>query len=417
MHRVLIIIGMVLGTVSATAQSTLREYTEKVIAYNISMQRATLATEAAEAELRRAKKGQLPAIVFDRAATLDFQRRQGERNWGWQSSLEARQLIYGGGAVKAAVESSKCEIELSLMEEEMARRSTILSAERAYWHLSHAAEYRESIREYVAIIESLREVIARRVEEGYSSKGDLLQIDSRLSDAEYQLSEAEQAYLIALHSYNSLCGMPLDTHISLLESILGISHTPQRSDLTEFFDRHPEQRIAELRAEIARYEVRSTSAPYLPQITLNLFGNIQPTLPHTRESKIAFGGGAVVDFHTPIFHFGERRAAVAAAKSRQLSYEVERERVEDDIMLYEQDAWTNILHTLARLQTSRRSLEIARENLDISTYAYNEGETTIIDVMQAQISWLQSYRNMLAAHYDYAIALAEYRYITGREQG
>jgi outer membrane protein TolC len=56
---------------------------------------------------------------------------------------------------------------------------------------------------------------------------------------------------------------------------------------------------------------------------------------------------------------------------------------------------------------------IADENLEISTYAYNEGQTTILDVMQAQISWLQAYRNMLSANYDYHMAIAEYRYIIG----
>ena len=83
-----------------------------------------------------------------------------------------------------------------------------------------------------------------------------------------------------------------------------------------------------------------------------------------------------------------------------------------NLFLEEQDAWTNILHTLSRVETSARSLEIARENLEISTYAYNEGESSILDVMQAQISWLQTYKNYLAAHLDYALAVAQYSYVT-----
>ena len=62
---------------------------------------------------------------------------------------------------------------------------------------------------------------------------------------------------------------------------------------------------------------------------------------------------------------------------------------------------------------AQESMAIAEENLTISTYAYNEGQTTILDVLQAQISWLQTYHNMLAAHYDYQMAVAEYRYIIG----
>ena len=65
------------------------------------------------------------------------------------------------------------------------------------------------------------------------------------------------------------------------------------------------------------------------------------------------------------------------------------------------------------MEAVQRNLDIARENLDISTYSYREGVATILDVLQAQISWLQIYENAIAAEYDYAVAIASYRYIVG----
>ena len=102
-----------------------------------------------------------------------------------------------------------------------------------------------------------------------------------------------------------------------------------------------------------------------------------------------------------------------AAKSTQLSSELEVENVADNLRLVEHDGWTNIERTWQRVVAAQESMTIAEENLEISTFAYNEGQTTILDVLQAQISWLQTYRNMLAAHYDYQMAVAEYRYIVG----
>ena len=176
---------------------------------------------------------------------------------------------------------------------------------------------------------------------------------------------------------------------------------------------HPEHLIAEFEAAKARWAVRSTSAGYMPSIELRISGDLSPTLPHTASSSLKLQGGAILDFHTPIFHFGERRRAVRAAKSEQISYELIIEDVADQLTLREENSWTNVVRRRERLESIARSLYIARENLDISTYAYNEGQTTILDVMQAQISWLQIYRNMLAAHYDYSIAVAEYRWLVG----
>ncbi len=37
---------------------------------------------------------------------------------------------------------------------------------------------------------------------------------------------------------------------------------------------------------------------------------------------------------------------------------------------------------------------------------------TILDVMQAQLSWIQIYTNAIRAHYSYAVAVSDYRRIT-----
>ena len=85
--------------------------------------------------------------------------------------------------------------------------------------------------------------------------------------------------------------------------------------------------------------------------------------------------------------------------------------VVDQITLDESDAWTNLCSTNERVATAQRNLDIADENLEISTYSYREGLSTILDVLQAQLSWLQIYTNAIIARYDYAVAVAAYDYV------
>ncbi len=66
----------------------------------------------------------------------------------------------------------------------------------------------------------------------------------------------------------------------------------------------------------------------------------------------------------------------------------------------------------AQVGATEYNLRIAGENLEISTYSYGEGLATILDVMQAQLSWIQIYTNAIQAHYSYAVAVADYRRIT-----
>ena len=80
----------------------------------------------------------------------------------------------------------------------------------------------------------------------------------------------------------------------------------------------------------------------------------------------------------------------------------------DTILTEEINGWTDIMSARAQLINSQQSLEIAAENLSISTYSYKEGLATILDVMQAQISWLQIYTNTITARFNLAVAVASY---------
>ncbi|MDE5851250.1 MAG: TolC family protein, partial [Alistipes sp.] len=69
----------------------------------------------------------------------------------------------------------------------------------------------------------------------------------------------------------------------------------------------------------------------------------------------------------------------------------------------------------AQVGATEYNLRIAGENLEINTYSYGEGLATILDVMQAQLSWIQIYTNAIRAYYSHAVAVSDYRRITEAE--
>ena len=87
-----------------------------------------------------------------------------------------------------------------------------------------------------------------------------------------------------------------------------------------------------------------------------------------------------------------------------------------DVVSYEEaDGWSALESSFSQMQSSLHNLEIAGENLSISTYSYNEGQATVLDVLQAQISWIQIYTNAITARFNYAVAWSNYNKITARE--
>lgn len=111
----------------------------------------------------------------------------------------------------------------------------------------------------------------------------------------------------------------------------------------------------------------------------------------------------------PIFHWGERRRAVAVSQAafRSAQY-AERQKV-DDLTLAISSAWTNITEAAIQIEIAQANLDVAGENLSLNTFSYNEGQLAVLDVISSQISWIQAYTNVITAHFNEKVAISAYR--------
>ena len=396
MRQLILCIVSTLSTTSLMAQLSIEEYVARVVEYSHTIASAEARIEGADAEFRVAQHSRLPALSLSSDDPLKIVR------------ADVVQPIYNGGRNRAIIRQR----ELALVQSESNLERTMIDvryeAEIAYLSLSKAEMYRQAMFDYIAIVQALKSVAQRRFEEGYTSKSDLLQVESRLSNAEYQLSEAEQSWRIALHKFNNLLGEPATADVTLSEGVFDSFAMPEREDISTIIANHPDYIIALMNKESAQYGIDVRKSEYLPSLGLGLFGR----WPLTANGVAT--GGVLLSVDVPIFHFMERRDALRSARSSYTSAELQLAEVVDNIFLNESNGWTNLEYSHRRKEAVQRNLDIARENLEISTYSYREGVASILDVLQAQISWLQIYENAITAEYDYAVAIASYHYIIGK---
>ena len=411
--RLILTLLFVAISYTTQAQITLQQYRSSVINYSHTLRRAEATTEGAEADMQLARKEMLPSLGVSSEANYDLRVGDKARAVSWSMRADVVQPIFYGGVIHATKERAEMLWNEALSREQSAMLDVIYDADVAYWTLSRAEIYYRAIEDYRSIVASLRDVAAHRFEEGYTSKSDLLQVESRLSDAEYQLSRAKQQWKQALHNFNVMRGGDPTDVISLAESILDTMYLPEREDVAEVVLSHPDYVAAIASREASRWAVKVARAAYLPNVGAGIYGLWYPKTPNVRGAGTRLDGGVTLTMTTPIYHFGERRQAMRSARSNLRRAELLAEDIADEIVLNESNGWTNLVSTLERVEAVRHNLNLATENLEISTYAYGEGLGTILDVLQAQLSWLQIYNNAIAAQYDYALAIAAYQYIIG----
>jgi len=397
--------------VPSAAQTSLAEYRRDVAEYSRELRIARADSREAAEELGKAKTGYLPQLSLSGDFSYAFRHTAGVRRWSFALQPQVVQTVYGGGAVRSGVRRAELDYDAAVCREEFSSIDVRYAADYAYWNLSAMMRYRDAMREYVSIISSLRGVIANRFAEGYISKGDVLMIEARMSEAEYGMVAAEQNCEVALHNFNILRGADPESEVSLSQTILDTLPLPERIFLGEVLARRPDLTASRLAAASAREGIAEAAAPYNPRLTAGVAGIWQPYTPNvTGRTKV--DGSLVVGLHVPIFHGGERRRAAAAARAAYERAEWQAAQLHDDIVREEMNGWTDLVETRAQVAATAESLRIAGENLELGTYSYNEGLATILDVMQAQLSWIQLYTNAISARYDYAVAVAAYERIT-----
>lgn len=413
MKRCLMTVTLVVTVLTAQAQITLEEYRASVMEYSWTLKNRNSQSEEARENMGRAKTGFLPSLAANGSFSVQFRHIEGVRRWDFALQPQIIQTLYAGGAVRAAWKGAKLDYDIALCNEAFAMLDVRYAADYAYWTLSAMAQYFESVRRYVEIIRSLKEVVDARFAEGYIAKGDVLQIDSRLSEAEYELSVAEQNYSVAMHNFNILRGERLDAEVLLAQTIRDSIPLPSRVPVENIVASRPDYAAADLVRRRAEVAVRSARAPFNPQIGVGVGGGWAPYSPN-RTGQTQINGSLFAQVSVPIFHWGERHRVVAAAREHARQSGFAQSQLYDDIMREEMNGWITLVDSNAQVSTSMRSMLIARENLEISTYSYSEGVTTILDVLQAQISWLQLYTNTITAQYNYAVAVSDYERITAR---
>lgn len=413
MKRLILAVVALVAFVDAKAQLSLEEYRTSVMEYSWLLKMRNSQSEEARENVGRAKTGFLPSLSANGSFGLQFRDVKGVRRWDFSLQPQIIQTLYAGGAVRAAVKTAEMDYDIALCNEAFAMLDVGYAAEHTYWTLSAMEQYLASVRRYVDIIRSLKQLVDARFAEGYIAKGDVLQIDSRLSEALYELSVAEQNYSVAKNNFNILRGVDLATEVQLSQSISDSIPLPVRVEFDNVVASRPDFAAADLACGRAEVAVRAARAPYNPQLSVGVGGRWAPYTPN-KTGQTEVNGSLFAQVSVPIFHWGERHRVVAAARERQRQSTLALQQLYDDILREEMNGWVNLVDSSAQVEASMRSMVIAGENLEISTYAYNEGVASVLDVLQAQISWLQLYTNIITAQYNYAVAVSDYQRITAR---
>ena len=413
MKKIYLIVGAILwgGIVDAQTLSV-EQYRQKVLEYNQDIQKSQQAVNGALYSLKGIKTGFFPKL--DITGNYSYQLEKVEflpgtdlkhDNYGVEAGLV--QNVYSGSAVRKQYDVAKLQHAIAQLSVEHTVDNMIYAADVSYWSMAANRNLYELSEQFVQIVRELYEIVNKRFEEGAISKTDVLMVQNRLKEAELQLNTNSTNYKTALQSLNIMMGVEPDAAVVLTDSIQKVLWVPKQEGLNKALERRADYQSAIMGIEMAKLQTDMARSKYLPQLAVGIKEKYGTTLLNV-DGKAQWATTAYAQINIPVFHWGEMRQNVRLSRTQEWTKELERSQLKDQVSKELNNAWVNVIEISKKLEIVYSSLDIAKDNLTLNTFSYNEGKLPIIDVLSAQVSWLQAYTNVVSVNYQYKVALAEY---------
>lgn len=402
-----------LGVGMVSAQSlSVEQYRTKVLEYNQDIQKSQQAVNGALYSMKGIKTGFFPKI--DATGNYSYQIESVEffpgtdlkhDNYGVEAGIV--QNIYSGCAVRKQYNAAQLQHAIAQLGVEHTVDNIIYAADLSYWSVAANKDLFQLSQQYVLLVSELYGIVNKRFEEGAISKTDLLMVQNRLKEAELQLNTYSTNYKIALQSLNIMMGADPNAEVVLTDSIQKVLWVPQQEGLDKALERRADYQAAIMNIEVAKLQTDLTRSKFLPQLVMGLKEKYGTTLINI-DGKAKWATTAYAQINIPVFHWGEMRQNVRKSRVQEETIELERSLLKDQVSKELNGAWVNVSEIAKKLEIVYSSLDIAKDNLTLNTFSYNEGKLPILDVLSAQVSWLQAYTNVVSVNYQYKVALAEY---------
>ncbi len=412
MSKIKLIALLLLSSRVATAQISLEEYRQQVIDFSYELQLSDERISSAQSSYELSQRALMPSLSIDGSFLQLLDANFGSKSWDFNLYPKITQVIYSGGALRCAIKQADIYRDIELCSALFTRSEIEYTADYTYWNLVAMKHYRQVAEEYYNTILSLEEVVSMRYQEGYVAMGDLLMMQTRLAEASYSRRASEQSYTVALQNFNTLRGgIDIDEEVELTSQDSD-SELPLRVTLSEVLKQRADYTSSLLSEEYSKMGIDLAKSSYNPTLSFGVQAMWQPYAPNI-TGETYFSGLLFANLSIPVFNFGARSKAVDVARRSYKESQLNSSILNLSITKEEANAWTTLSNQYAQMGYTKESLTIASTNLEISTYSYQEGLTTIVDVMSAQVSWLQLFSNAIASEFAYMVAVAEYRKVTG----
>jgi outer membrane protein TolC len=255
---------------------------------------------------------------------------------------------------------------------------------------------------------------------GEVAHADVIKAEIQMTDRRRQLQEAQLALQNARLNLAVLIFPDFNDNFRTTDDLHANVPLPLRDAFeAQAGQNNPEIRAALANAQAANFDVSAAKAGYLPSISFDYFYGIDAARyatyttipPDTKFNNLGSSGIAALTL--PLWNWGATQSRVRQAELKRDLAKKELSFAQRNLLAEMRSLYAEAETALNELAGLQRSAELSAESLRLTTLRYQNGEGTVLEVVDAQTTFAQSNSTYQDGAVRYRVALANLQTLTG----
>lgn len=314
------------------------------------------------------------------------------------------QPIFMGGKIIAYNKITKFAEQLAESQHATELQDVILNTDQAYWQVISLVNKKKLAESFLDLVKKLDSDVNKMVAEGVATKADELSVKVKVNEAEMTLTKVENGLSLSKMVLCQLCGIPLDTPITLADESMENITLPDtyiEGNVNTALSNREELKSLELASKIYRQKVNVTRSEFLPSVGLTATYLVtNPSLVNGFERKMRGMWGVGMMVKIPVFHWGEGIYKVKAAKAEANIAQYKLDDVKEKVELQVTQTTYKVNEATKKLAMAEKNMAKADENLRYANLGFQEGVIPTSNVLEAQTAWLSAQSGKIDAQID-----------------
>jgi outer membrane protein len=302
---------------------------------------------------------------------------------------------------------------------EIASRGLVVTVVQGFYNVAAAQHKLETAKRGADEGDRFMKITQDLEHGGEVAHSDVIKAELQMQDRRRQLQEAQLGLLNARLDFSVLIFPDFNDNFEVADDLHAAIPLPPLGEVQQqAAHENPDIRAALAAVQASNHDVLGARAGYFPSLTFDYFYGIDAThfAVNTAVGNQKFsnlGTSIVGSLNIPIWNWGATQSRVKQADLRRGQAKRELSFAQRKLLAEIRSLYAEAETALNELGGLSRSAELAEDSLRLTTLRYTNGESTVLEVVDAQTTYAQANAGYQDGAVRYRVALANLQTLTG----